>query len=233
MFSGDSGLKNTIIFSVLAFGFISGSAIAQTLPDEKFEAAALKKFPTLAKRTKAELLIFKNGKELHGFKKVDCEYQSIGDDCVTTTFYGGINLFNPKTSKIEAYPVVFNMGYEWYDYEIWALDKEKVEFDATPSASPDGKTIATGFDFIDGMTGGGGLTFYDIKHFENPAIFEIACEPLKWVDNSSLRVKCSIPNEDGVSNFNATASKDAVKQWKVIPDKAIGNIQKVYYPIQE
>lgn len=223
-------MKNTIILSVLAFSFISVAAIAQTIPDEKHEAVALKSYPTLAKRTKAELLIYKNGKKLHGFKKVDCEYQSIDDDCVTTSFFGAINLFNPKTSKIEAYPVVFNMGYEWYNYEIWALDKEKVEFDATPSASPDGKTIATGFDTMDGMTGGGGLTFYDIKHLEDPTIFEIPCQPLKWADNATLKVKCSVPNEVGYSYFYATAAKDAAKKWKIVPDKAVGNIQKVYYP---
>ena len=223
-------MKNTIIFSVLAFAFISNAAMAQTMPDAKHEAIALKNYPTLAKRTKAELFIFKNGKKLKSFKTVDCEYQSIGDDCVTTSFFGGINLFNPKTSKLEAYPVVFNMGYEWYSYEIWALDKEKVEFDATPTASPDGKTIATGFDTIDGMTGGGALTFYDVKHLEAPYIFDIPCQPLKWVDNASLKVKCSVPNEVGYSNFNATAAKDTAKGWKIIPDKPAGNIQKVYYP---
>ncbi len=222
-------MKKTIIFGALAFAFISNVAMAQTIPDKKHEATALKNYPTLAKRTKAELLIFKNGKELKGFKIVDCEYQNIDDDCVTTSFFGGINLFNPKTSKIEAYPVVFNMGYEWYDYEILGLG-DKFEVDTPPLASPDGKTIATGFDSLDEMTGGGSLTFFAVKDIKNPIAFDITCQPLKWVDNNSLRVKCSIPNEDGNSNFNATASKDAAKQWKVIPDKPTGNIKKAYYP---
>lgn len=191
------------------------------------EIALLKKYPKLAKRDAKGLKIIQSGKF---YKMENCKFENDDDQCAFHYFNNVISLYDTKTKTKRQIPVIFNIGYEWNDYELRANAMD-FQFDSAPFASPDGKNIASGESRMNEMTAAGNLIITNAMNKDNFYPFDISCEPIVWKSNSNLEVKCSINDDTGEPTFfSANVLSDKKSVWKLVAQNPKGKIQKTYLP---
>jgi len=187
---------------------------AQAVTDE---ARRIADYPGLVSRDGNRLTVYYDGKSV--FTRTSDPEHCRGDaTCDVWQFDSGIVLRDPATGKLETYAQLYHSLGEGGHTVIVTRDGKEFDLYSPGVASPDGRWIAFGDDWVDEYVDGNVLGVTDWTGETPNALFEPSCMPVAWQGNDRFSVKCAVSGKEAYHNFAGDVVRSG-KAWRLIVGK--------------
>lgn len=188
---------------------------AQAVTDE---ARRIADYPGLVSRDGNRLTVYYDGKPV--FTRTSDPEHCRGDaTCDVWQFDSGIVLRDPTTGKQETYAQLYHSLGEGGHTVIVTRDGKEFDLYSPGVASPDGRWIAFGDDWVDEYVDGNVLGVTDWTGKVPTVLFEPSCAPVAWQDNDRFSVRCTISGQEAYHNFEGVVARGSKGAWRLTVGK--------------